>query len=371
MATIKVKPSSNAPLFLGEEGMAGHYIDCSANPYDLRPAADLIIQAAGRRRAELPPGTPLVILIGEKHPCSAHGELLHMVAQKWTSAGQRFCMGYELDSNNLVQVMTTNMGDLGHLDSDDILALDTDGAAGLLSYMTQCVVANDAPETQLNLMAFCHENKIPSIFNDAARDFAGQGEMYLDMQNRFNAAVAPACGVTKKNGIHMYGVGGIGIRHQNMAQRGVAFAASHGVDMILQNTGRSHVLGRKYDNFDTRVLSLTEAYQAAGAVVVPVFITTQGYDGGIDTIPQDRRTHLKDGVVINGLADDEFLADNDNAGAERAFIEKLHRESGCLTQSFDAERHMERNIEAIRNHCDRILTQYHANTLRRNVSLTA
>jgi hypothetical protein len=267
--------------------------------------------------------------------------------------------------------MATNMSGLGHLDSDDILALDTDGAAGLLSYMTQCVVAKDAPEAQLNFMAFCHANRIPSIFNDAARDFAGQGEMYLDMHNRFNAAVASSCGVTKKNGIHMYGVGGIGIRHHNMAQRGIAFAASHGVDMILQNTGRSHVLGRKYDNFDTHVLSLTEAYQAAGAVVVPVFITTRGYDGGIDTIPQERLTHLKHGVVINGLADDEFSGDNDHLLAEHTFIEKLHRESGCLTQSFDAERHMERNIETLRKHCENILTQYHDNILRHKASLSA
>lgn len=372
MVASTIKASSNASIFQAKDEYAGYTIDCSANPYDLRPAADLIIEAAGRMRAELPPGTPLVILMGEKHTCSAHIELQHMVAAKMQAQGQRFCMGYELSANTLAQVITTNMPELGPLDVEDILDLDVDGVGGLLSHMTRCVEASDAPAAQTNLMAFCYENKIPCIFNDAARDFNNQGDGYLDMHNPFNVAAAQACHITKKSGIHIYGPGGIGVRNQNMAVRGIAFAASYGMDTIVQNTGRAHVLGQKYGGFDAPVQSLMQAYQAVGAAVLPVFITTSGHDGGVHTIPDQRLPHLKNGVLIQGLADDEFRAESHDDGAERAFIiEKLHGNSGQLTRFFDTERDMGRHIDSIRDHCDRIVKQHHESRLHHKASLCA
>ena len=371
MATIKVKPSSNAPLFLGEEGMAGRYIDCSANPYDLRPAADLIIQAAGRRRAELPPGTPLVILMGENHTCSAHVELQHMVAAKLLEQGQRFCVGYELSSNTLTSAMTTNIPNLGPLDSDAILDLDTGGAASLLSYITGCATTDAAPVAQRNLMAFCYENKIPSIFNDAARDYERQGGLYLDMYNSMNVAAAQLCHVAKKNDISIFGVGGIGIRNHVMARRGIDFAARQGVDIILQNTGLSHVLGRRYSNFDIHAPSLTETYMAAGAAVLPVFIAGVGYNDDVDSIPATRRHYLAQGIVIEGLAGDLFSEQVDEC-AEQSFItEKLHRQSGGLIRCFDAAKTMRKNIEVIQASYARILEQYYADCARHKASLTA
>ena len=68
-----LSPSSTFTSGAGHTDRIGHYINCSSNPYDLRPAADIILGAAYSMRETMPDNQPLVILMGPMTSCWSKG----------------------------------------------------------------------------------------------------------------------------------------------------------------------------------------------------------------------------------------------------------------------------------------------------------
>jgi len=252
-------------VFRGGEGLAGNYINCYDNPYDLRPAADIIVGAAHKMMEDLPEGTPLVILMGEVHSMPAHKELQHMVASRLLEDEDKFTVNFEFPHNEWATEAQKSMGfDVPEPLYYDCSSYDGNGRGALSAFMGFADTSG-APVARHNMMAFCYDREIPAVFNDAARN-----GNYLDLKDPYTAAVANE--YAREHGlmaqkIHILDSIGIAIRNIVMAQRGVSHAKQSGASLILQLVGGGHVFG--YTNTgDSYEDSLCAAYRRAGAALI-------------------------------------------------------------------------------------------------------
>ena len=364
-------PFSETIIRSARDGIAGHYINCSANLYDLRPAANIIVGAAAKMRADLADDVPLVILIGETHNISAHLELQHLVAATFHDQGTVFAQAMERPSNTLAHMMTEAMGldvSRGEGYYDSLIPFDPRGTASLAASIV-CMHPEWAPVAEKNFNAFLYHNDIPTIFNDAARDFSLNHAM-LDMTDPLVQAGALIYTRDDEYVADAISSSGMAVRNWVMAKRGLAFMQDHHVNVMVQNIGAHHLLGCRSDGFGYAE-SLSALYQKNGAAVLPVFLASSDMAGGVGIIPNAGRADLARGVLIEGLAPDIFCdpdydgEDRDKYnyqdGAEQAFItEKLHRESGHLLQFFDIAAHKEEYEEIAIRHCIHVEKAYHA-----------
>ncbi|WP_435641790.1 hypothetical protein [Micavibrio aeruginosavorus] len=364
-------PFSETTIKSAREGVAAHYINCSSNPYDLRPAANIIVGAATKMRAELPDDVPLVILIAETHNISAHLELQHLVAATFHDQGTAFAQAMERPCNALAHMMTEGMGldvgrGVGYYDS--LIQFDPRGTASLAASIV-CMHPEWAPVAEKNFNAFLYHNDIPTIFNDAARDYSLNMAM-LDITDPLVEAGALIYTRDDEYVSDAVSSSGMAVRNWGMVKRGLAFMQDHQLDLMIQNSGAHHMLGCRSDGYGYAE-SLSALYQKNGAAVLNVFLASPDPTGGIGIIPEDGRADLARGVLIEGVAG-EIFCDRDydgedrdkynyQDGAEQAFItEKLHRESGHLLQFFDIAAHKDEYEEEAIKHCIRVEKLYHA-----------
>lgn len=125
------------------------------------------------------------------------------------------------------------------------------------------------------------------------------------------------------------------IRNLAMVRRSLEHAKKTGARVILQQTGSGHLFGNtRKNNYKD---SLCAAYRKAGAHVLPVFITSQSGDYGINVIPKAAREMLSQSVIVEGLAEEEFRSrDDPSAKKEEAFVRQIHEASGGEIALFDS-----------------------------------
>lgn len=362
-------PFSETTIKSARDGIAAHYINCSANPYDLRPVANIIVGAAAQMRAALPDDVPLVILIGETHNMSAHLELQHLVAATLHDRGTVFAQAMERPSNALAHMMTEAMGlDVSHGDGyyDTLIPFDPRGTASLAASIV-CMRPEWAPVAEKNFNAFLYRNDIPTIFNDAARDFS-LNETMLDITDQLVQAGALIYARDDEYVSDAVSTSGMAVRNWVMAKRGLAFMEDHRINVMVQNIGAHHLFGCRNDGYGYTE-SLSALYKKNGAAVLPVFLASNDPAGGIGIIPDAGRADLAHGVLIEGMAGDIFCASdyagddrdkyNHGDGAEQAFItEKLHPASGHLLQFFDIAAHQDEYEEKAITHCITVEKRY-------------
>lgn len=333
----------------GPGGRIGRYIDCSANPYDLRPASDIILRAAHDVRKTLPDDRPLVILMAENHDMPAHIELQHMVASRLLAQNLQFVFGLERPHNRWSFLADKGMNKavpsgLYYRPGN----YDPCGQAVLSAYLGFDGDAA-APVSHGNLLAFYYDRKISTIFNDAASK-AG----ILDFEDPFTSSLARD-DLKHGNAADLSDADCMAIRNTAMAHSGVERAGTQQKNIIVQQAGYAHLFGWAQEGCGYET-SLCTAYRKAGASVLPVFITTQ--QATLNILPEAAYQELGRTVVIDGLARDAFYSGGDSQ-AERDFItEKLHKNSGGELKFYDVEARKEDYQALARAEADGLLRRY-------------
>ena len=166
----------------------GHYLDCSSNPYDLRPARDLIIQAAYALREKTPNNKPVVIVIGEPHRMSSRLALIQMVTSSLLASENRLTVSLENEHNKWSHIASRAERGMGmHIPSGLFYMpqkYDTGGQA-LLSADLGFEGIDGASVAYDNFLAFCLRKEIPTIYSEAAKDDLGN----LDMRDSVTASI--------------------------------------------------------------------------------------------------------------------------------------------------------------------------------------
>ena len=73
----------------------GHYINCANDPHDLRPAVDIIVNAAYAMRKTLADSQPVAIIMGESHHISSQVALIQMVTARLRNDGHKATVNVE------------------------------------------------------------------------------------------------------------------------------------------------------------------------------------------------------------------------------------------------------------------------------------
>lgn len=353
--------SPSSTFISGEEHAEkiGHYINCSSNPYDLRPAADIILGAAYEMAKSLPREQPIAIVFGEPHSMPSRIRLQNLVASRLHADNQAMTVNVEFDHNYWSLLAKHGLGkevpsELSYAPHD----YDPKGQA-LLSAFLSVGGFGGTPVSFDNLMAFCRDKKIPTIFNEAARD----EECNLDMQDAFTASLT-------RRFLDTENVEGLKLHRSNqedvptcmaianlaMAELGVEYAKANEAKFILQQAGLNHVFGTVESDCSFEH-SLTRTYLEAGAAVLPVFSTIKTGDYGLNIFPESAYGALGQSVVIDGLAEETFSwADK---AAEKDFIkDKLDGNSGNDLEFYDVEARKDEYKKLASDDADKLIRRY-------------
>lgn len=296
------------------------HVDCVANPLDPRPAAEGILSAIDERRAELDPGQPLVVLMGESHDYPTHLALQRLVMGELHARGERLTIAEEFYHNYWSQTAAIGMERAvpDGLCSAPGYRVDPTGLANLSAYLGHCC-PNYAPFSQWSkkaelygwIAADVRQGKDPQIgflFNDAARDVS---DIYcLLLQDLLTGAAIKSVSrrrpewkevLKKYENIDPSSVAGMAIRNEVMAAAALDYAKKRGDPLILQMTGFAHLLGDIEQGFAFPD-SLSAAFARAGAAVLTV-LSTGGPHSGVDILPWEAGATLRQaGFVVDGLS---------------------------------------------------------------------
>jgi len=248
------------------------------NPRDLAPVDRIVAAAIEKEMAQLEKGQILVVLGGESHPMPAYklvtaGALSYLTRKRDENPGdesRRFLLAVEDPSNYLVRRAAWEKVFIpGHvkehineLDPDDILTTRIEASSSFFEA---------APKTREKIFQLVLRNRIPTIFNDAARK-----KNNIDADDQFNRRVYHKLKTELSlpfesylSELDIYSAKGMAFRNGVMPLRPIARARQLGARTIYQHCGAIHPLGmesinEKYDR------SLAVSYRKQGARVLTI-----------------------------------------------------------------------------------------------------
>lgn len=318
--------------------MLGYHADLSANPNDLRPAVDIIMKAIDNRRAEVGAAVPIVVEMGETHDEPTTVALQQLLAARLNERGDDFTFNFERPHNwgNVVARHSLKMAKdfPDELYQSPSAKYDPKGTALLTSYMGAGEGITHAPISHDNLKAFLLDHEIPTAFNDAA--IWGKG---LDSDDPTFRAVAEGRDASQISNM-------LAIRNSVMAKLGVEY----GNELIIQSAGGRHLFD------DQNGVTLSEAYKSAGASVIPVLITVEKDDFGINTVPARHQSDLMRTVVIDGIGENPYHMGQEED--ERKYLAEISRNSGNELEVYDVDGNRERYLHDAHQKWDRVVERY-------------
>lgn len=317
-------------------------VDCSNNPYDLRPAAQAIVQAALKMRTAMPKNQPFVILMDELHHVSSHVQLKQLVTAGLLQSGEIPRFNFELPHNSWSKKNTNKKiieirPSLLYRPYD----YDDNGRSTLSSFIAHNN-STTATVSKHDLYGYLYKNNIPTMFCGAPHIFVSQNNVRLDFNDPALREVAKF--VLRKNNLDGVVIdcstpdqikACMTIRNHYMAFKTIEENRKKPTNFIIQEAGMSHVFGSLANDCDY-VDSLAAVYKKLGIAVLPVLITTPSLGDSFDLndVPPAACETLKQSIVVNNLAEDAFqmTADKDfsnrQIAEERKIIQRINRESG-------------------------------------------
>ena len=341
-------------------GTLGWHVDCAPNPMDLRPAVETILRALDETRAKGTDGKPLMVLFGEVHSVPAYCHLLPFVANRLHARGEDFVVAQERPFNLWAEATAWGMEPSV---PEDLLRqpsylYDETGRGAVLSALC-CVQIGMAPVSTHNELAFFQDKGLKVVFNDVARD---RFLLEIDLENPVVARAMQA--QPRRNHLHCDGRNstapeGIAIRNAVMADLAVDFARRHKVPFILQQTGLTHLFGNETDR---RACAYADSLHAMathrGMEVLAVLPTNHHYKCGLNLLPSGAQRALKDTVVIDGLAEDEFGHEYKDPAMEKAHLCEMLTASGNEIPFYDVGANLEEWRGRAREEAKNILEKY-------------
>jgi hypothetical protein len=303
-------------------------IDCAADPLNVLAPVKKILEVIDARLASLLPGKQLVVLMGEAHSMPTHHAMQALLLQHLQAAGENFTVNIEQSHNSWSMIAKQDMGLT--LPGDLVYSpgkYDADGQAVLSAYLGYKKISV-SPVSVLNKKAFCFFKNVKTCFNDTALT---QKSM-IDLKNStvYEAATEyfSKIDLSLPQDIYFTSKEGLVIRNAVMAQLALAHADRHSSNLIIQSTGRAHVMGDKIIEHEYKH-SLCAQFKALGAEVLMVAPTSKEF--GLNKIPPEAAGVMRDCIVVDGLKEYEFgLHDDMNRSTEEewAFLQQINKASG-------------------------------------------
>lgn len=282
-------------------------IDCSADPYDVRPALDAIQERIAHR---MKPG-PLVVLMGQLHNRPIHHLVGQALMARLLKSGASIAYGMESPHNSLRSAL------INHMDMPVDLAkkiADSDhNGSKLLRIFRECVDPDSSIQAQSNVAAWCGKQSVPFHVNDVAKSWFGIN-IYEPLTNE----------LVKRFPIEntsLVSSEGVALRNRMIQQNVIRHIQDSNVDIYIQQTGNGHLYGLSEFN-DEYKDSLVFRFLEAGINVLPVFMEASDFD--ISVTPASAKAQLKKGLTISGLAEEAFEG---YSCGEEEFVQKLSRHS--------------------------------------------
>jgi len=272
-------------------------IDCSADPWNIRPVINIIMAAENWLLERLLPDQKLVIVFGQAHGFHTHGlATLALLAahqdQIATNPDRRFAFGDERSHDFAKK--TTGI-DIPDPHCELAMSLFNDIEMPMSSY-----------ETTRAIFGFCLDNHISVGFNDVAT-IQNKVIGTIDQKNAFTREIVkkydPAL-LGKKiiRGLPFVGVPkeAMAISNMCMVERSLSHMERAKSRIYIQSCGLSHVFGMQTEEHDYAE-SLCGLYAARGVKVIPVVPL---YDMVAEYFPDLPDGVLDQAIKISGLARD-------------------------------------------------------------------
>ncbi len=315
-------------------------VDCSANPYDLRPAVAGIVarvEQVSNHLRSIGSHQKIVVIMGEAHPMPSH-ILLQAAVLKALQEKHRLVFGYEEQHDFLGRAVEIFLDeDLSYAEKAALRDLDHDGKKSIMGFLSFFKAPLSPVATNL-IKSFMLNSTIPYVATDAA---GVRGKAYiLDRNDPLTKSFIPKQAWYSPllgRDISMILQRGLAIRNKMMAHLTADFMKAHDADIGVQHCGKVHVLGRDYPfpfNFlsDKYENSLHAVFSQAGLLPIPVFLECKAFRSS--KLSREGLNALNDGIPIIGLAEDKFklrrkvsLKQALDECDERTFIKKMLIES--------------------------------------------
>jgi hypothetical protein len=314
---MRVRPSSDF-LTSSAPVHGPRIVDCSDNPFDLRPALDALQAEIERRSAE----GPLVVLLAERHTLPSRVIMGQALMSRLLRTGtSSIAYGIEQDHNMVEQILTRAMNIAVPPElKGQITEADRDGRH--LARAFSAVHGHPqggGPAALLSALDFCLQNQIPVHANDIAKIYPN-----LDLSDPMTCDLLKGYDLGARD-IDVRAPFGVALRNMTGLKNVSRRMQDNNIDCYIQAAGAAHLFGRKGQGGHPYSSSLCAVFKEAGINILPVFLTTK--DFGLRDIPGGAAEVLRDAVIIKGLDETEFDYRRSDGG-QSAYLKDLDRESG-------------------------------------------
>lgn len=276
-------------------------IDCSANPMDLRPAVNEIMNAANWLLERLPADKPLVILAGEEHDRPTHASLKLALLRRFLTEKFSICVGLECDYNlpevREKQALVAAYAPLSH------------GLFQEAAYISSVPVsANDLPKNPNEILK--PEDPFTKSILSRIVDENGNkvGKIVVEQYSHV---------------LHARADFGVFLRNVGIATKVTQEIKKHKPKIYIQECGSGHIIPYDPNNEQESLASLLSEKFAVLNVCPKLSTDTRDFSSFSGT-----------GLIeINGLNEDGFEADetaNDISEEEVSFWTRMNRQSNGL-----------------------------------------
>jgi len=289
----------------------GRVIDCAANPLDLRPAVDAIMESIVRARASLRADEPLFVPITEAHSMPTHIMLQAALlkALRGEYGRDKIAFGTEQPHNALGACVDSFDVYIPAGVGETLSTLDQNGARFLKAGLA-CADYNYAPVSRWSLEAFLLHQDIVTHFNDTARY-----NNALDLRDTFTQQVLKDYIPEEFDDvISAHSPYGMFLRNMFMVR---SVLQKQNALVYVQQLGSTHLLGNAEHEY---AHSVSHILMEAQKRVLPVFVKEDAL--GPCVIPPNALKMLRQGVVVEGLSQERFYGDAP-MGDEGRFVSRV------------------------------------------------
>ena len=334
------------------------------DPYDLRPAADVIVDEAIRRqRKAADRGRPFVLIMGERHTRLSDIALQQFICSRLIDENVDFGFSYEQPANfigkKIEGLLSKDLSTEAKYRANDPAISGND--AGPLFSLTRHV-SMFAPASRESLMAFCYYNRIPTIFNDAGKHerVIGQTTQYIDLEDpvlKAHKDSMPAHDrtweVETKTDI------GMAFRNHVMVQRSLSMPH----DIIIQECGAGHAMGYRTDDSSMEFNTSLYSYYRNKADTLCVFPSVSSAN-----LPREAAPAMSQAIFIEGLDKTNAATKDDHEVEavvsvmiqEKEKLNKIFAASGGEIGYFEISSHRDYLKKEVKKRADEIVRRLEA-----------
>lgn len=295
-------------------------MDLSSNPYDLRPAVNAITERVSQSLRN--PNQKIALVLGEYHSIPSTKMLQPCILQE-VQKFHDFVFSFELPHDTLRKEIKAYQNIIQvNLEKKEI-AHDRNGHRSLMLLQTGSIMY-ESPVTLHSVMDFCRAQHIKTCFADVALT---KGAYILDRDDPDTAhLIANNTSRFSNESINARDKVGMALRNIFLAGKTREYADSCHANLMIIQTGQSHVFGSKSLHCAYQE-SLTTELKKLGVHPIPVIFDCASRNS-IRDVPVDSKDSFADAIVIRGCLEDVHVAPK--YSLEAGHIKKIAQKSQLI-----------------------------------------